>query len=257
MKILVIALSGIGDALMFTPALKIIKQKYPDAVIDALLAAAGPDGTVMVPTHSWDSINLDSPVFDARETPSCVGAVTNAFLARRGALRSLHPTHSCAGMGRRAGEFLSEHKTDLTPCGPHSPYARLMELGGKIAFLGTGLSCNTTLHALEELLCVPYLFEGFHDLYSIDRDGRKHHVPSMRHSWGFPRRFGELGPLMQEYGVIRAARAGAAIVEVVDAPGMKELFAPLVAEDRFFLLAEEAARKARKWYDVRPQAPRR
>ncbi|MBU1422564.1 MAG: glycosyltransferase family 9 protein, partial [Bacteroidetes bacterium] len=35
-KILVIALSGIGDALMFTPALKLLKQKYPDADIHLL-----------------------------------------------------------------------------------------------------------------------------------------------------------------------------------------------------------------------------
>ena len=41
MRILVLALSGIGDALMFTPSLKIIKQKNPDAVIDALVMFRG------------------------------------------------------------------------------------------------------------------------------------------------------------------------------------------------------------------------
>lgn len=37
MKILVIALSGIGDALMFTPALKLLKKSSPDSSIDALV----------------------------------------------------------------------------------------------------------------------------------------------------------------------------------------------------------------------------
>ncbi len=37
MKILIIALSGIGDALMFTPALKLLRSAYPDAVIDAFV----------------------------------------------------------------------------------------------------------------------------------------------------------------------------------------------------------------------------
>ncbi|MCK7529137.1 MAG: hypothetical protein MZV64_72070 [Ignavibacteriales bacterium] len=37
MKILVIALSGIGDALMFTPALKLLRKNLPDAEIDALV----------------------------------------------------------------------------------------------------------------------------------------------------------------------------------------------------------------------------
>jgi heptosyltransferase II len=41
MKILIIALSGIGDALMFTPALKLLKENYPDAQVDALVMFKG------------------------------------------------------------------------------------------------------------------------------------------------------------------------------------------------------------------------
>ena len=41
MKILVIALSGIGDALMFTPALKLISKAEPDSEIDALVMLKG------------------------------------------------------------------------------------------------------------------------------------------------------------------------------------------------------------------------
>jgi heptosyltransferase-2 len=41
MKILVLALSGIGDALMFTPSIKLMKDKLPDAQIDALVMYGG------------------------------------------------------------------------------------------------------------------------------------------------------------------------------------------------------------------------
>jgi heptosyltransferase II len=41
MKILVIALSGIGDALMFTPALKLLRKNLPNAKIDALVMYRG------------------------------------------------------------------------------------------------------------------------------------------------------------------------------------------------------------------------
>ena len=41
MKILVLALSGIGDALMFTPALKLLRQSLPSAQIDALVMYQG------------------------------------------------------------------------------------------------------------------------------------------------------------------------------------------------------------------------
>jgi len=37
MKILILALSGIGDALMFTPALKLLKKELPDSTIDILV----------------------------------------------------------------------------------------------------------------------------------------------------------------------------------------------------------------------------
>jgi heptosyltransferase II len=41
LRILIIALSGIGDALMFTPALKALKESYPGSQIDALVMFKG------------------------------------------------------------------------------------------------------------------------------------------------------------------------------------------------------------------------
>ncbi|MGA8265257.1 MAG: glycosyltransferase family 9 protein, partial [Ignavibacteriaceae bacterium] len=41
MKILVIALSGIGDALIFTPAVKLLRKALPDAQIDLLTMLKG------------------------------------------------------------------------------------------------------------------------------------------------------------------------------------------------------------------------
>lgn len=41
MKILILALSGIGDALMFTPALKLLRQSMPSAQMDALVMYKG------------------------------------------------------------------------------------------------------------------------------------------------------------------------------------------------------------------------
>jgi len=41
MKILILALSGIGDALMFTPALKLLRQSLPSSQIDALVMFKG------------------------------------------------------------------------------------------------------------------------------------------------------------------------------------------------------------------------
>lgn len=41
MRILILALSGIGDALMFTPSISMLRQYYPDAEIEALVMFKG------------------------------------------------------------------------------------------------------------------------------------------------------------------------------------------------------------------------
>ena len=40
-RILILALSGIGDALMFTPALRLLRDTYPDTQIDVLTMFKG------------------------------------------------------------------------------------------------------------------------------------------------------------------------------------------------------------------------
>ena len=69
-----------------------------DTVLDAWIEYFG-HGLLLLPTHTWKNINADSPVFNSKETPSCVGLLTNMFLKRDGVIRSLHPTHSMAGIG--------------------------------------------------------------------------------------------------------------------------------------------------------------
>ncbi|MEZ4833790.1 MAG: AAC(3) family N-acetyltransferase [Caldilineaceae bacterium] len=80
--------------------------------------------------------------------PSCVGFLPSTSTCA-GTLRSLH--HPLGVRRRRAGVVLvgrSPQKT--TPCGPHSPFHKLLHHGGKILMLGCGLKPNTTMHALEE-----------------------------------------------------------------------------------------------------------
>ncbi len=121
-----------------------------ESVIRALLAALGPDGTLLTPALSFASVGRDRPIFDARQTPSCVGALSEAFRTRPGTLRSVHPTHSVCGAGCLAGELLGDHERDTTPVGPHSPFARLPAVHGQILFLGCGLRPNTSMHGVEE-----------------------------------------------------------------------------------------------------------
>ena len=130
----------------------------PETVIQGLVKTLGDAGTLLLPSLTYETVTRQKPVFDIRSTPSCVGAITEYFRTRPGTLRSLHPTHSVCAVGHRAEELLAEHALDSTPCGTHSPFRLLPEVRGQILMLGCGLRPNTSMHAIEELVIPPYLF---------------------------------------------------------------------------------------------------
>jgi hypothetical protein len=155
----------------------------------------------------------------------------------------------------RNSETAAAVSAQVPPCGRKSPYQRLLSRRapvagrGKIIFLGVDLRVNTTFHALEEIACLPWLFDRFEILYTVDYDGRKRPVPSRRHSANMPRDFAKMEWVLTGRGVVQKGRIGAAPVRVVDAPGMERVVVPMLAEDPFLLLAPEAAERERRRYE--------
>lgn len=117
-----------------------------DTVIEALLEAIGPDGTLAMPalSCSW----LGRPPFDPKTTPSRVGAITEAFRRRPGVLRSPHPTHSVAAFGPNAAAIVRDHTPDRPVFGDEGAFGRLYALDAWILML-CKLSSNTCLHMAE------------------------------------------------------------------------------------------------------------
>ena len=113
------------------------------------------EGLLLLPTHTWKTVNESHPVFDSQKEPSCVGILTNLFMKREGVVRSLHPTHSMAGFGKHAAEYLAGEEYHNTPCTPGGCYDRLKDAGGKILLVGVGHERNTYIHSVEEVLNVP------------------------------------------------------------------------------------------------------
>ena len=113
------------------------------------------NGLLLLPTHTWKTVNADNPVYNPYTTPSCVGLLTNMFMKREGVIRSLHPTHSMAGYGKNAAEYLAGEEYNNTPCTPGGCYDRLKEVGGKVLLVGVGHERNTYIHSVEEVLNVP------------------------------------------------------------------------------------------------------
>lgn len=133
-------------------------QGGAETVIQGLLHAVGPGGTLLLPALSYEYVTSRNPVFDVRRTASCVGLIPEAFRTRPSTMRSIHPTHSVCAYGGYAQEMLADHVLDTTPVGPHSPFRKLRDLKGQILMLGCGLEPNTSMHGIEELAPPPYLF---------------------------------------------------------------------------------------------------
>lgn len=137
------------------------------AVVLALEEALGPDGTLVMPSQSWqlcdpaylgdarvpeaawDVVRATLPPYDPQWTPTrTMGSVVEALRTRPGTLRSAHPHRSFVARGPRAAEVLARHDLD-DPVGEGSPLAAVHRADGDVLLLGVGHDKNTSLHLAE------------------------------------------------------------------------------------------------------------
>lgn len=178
-------------------------QGGPADVVRTLQQVVGPGGTLLMPTVPFRrtavEYALSDPVFDARRTVSRMGLVTETFRRSPDVLRSMHPTHSVAAWGSRAGAMIAGHERTPTPCGRLTPYGRLLECDGRILLAGvpanTMTFCYFVAEELEPRLSFPVLTEEKYPLRWKDEDGRMQvsHVRLFS-----PRLDHDLGPLVGE-----------------------------------------------------------
>jgi aminoglycoside 3-N-acetyltransferase len=139
----------------------------PVSVIKALIEVLGPDGTLIMPSHSgdlsdpaawrnppvpaaWVQLIRDTmPAYDPAWTPTRqMGCVAELFRTLPNVRRSMHPAESFAGHGPQAGSIIESHA--LAYClGETSPLARLYDLDGHVLLLGVGYENNTSFHLAE------------------------------------------------------------------------------------------------------------
>lgn len=135
------------------------------AVLAALREAVGPDGTLAMPTQSWQlcdpafleqtpsswwpTIREHLPLYDPAITPSqTMGAIAELFHTTPGAHRSPHPHRSITASGPQAARITATHPLEA-PVGEESPLAALVELDAQVLLLGVSAAKMTALHLAE------------------------------------------------------------------------------------------------------------
>ncbi|NMB26146.1 MAG: AAC(3) family N-acetyltransferase [Firmicutes bacterium] len=209
-----------------------------DAVIDALLEVVGEEGIVLVPTLTGTEHDgpAQPPVFDVRHSPCWTGRIPAVFMEHSEAKRSLHPTHSVAGIGYGVDFLLAGHADCVTPCGLHSPYYRLAEWGGHILLIGVGQGSNTTLHTCEELAEVPYhLQKQPTEAVIIDHMGNEHTKSMYLHDWGTPRQFERIDNELISRGIMKIGQVGASTLRLIRSMDMIRWLVEVLQEEPRYL----------------------
>jgi aminoglycoside 3-N-acetyltransferase len=78
-----------------------------------------------------------------------MGILTELLRRRSGVVRSLSPTHALVAIGAHARELLENHEACLYPCGPGSPFERMLEADAKMLFFDLPFLGFTFVHYIE------------------------------------------------------------------------------------------------------------
>ncbi|MFL1676323.1 AAC(3) family N-acetyltransferase [Paenibacillus dendritiformis] len=196
----------------------------PDTVLDAL-SAYMEEGLLVLPTHTWANINADNPRFDVENTPVCIGMLPERFRKRPGVIRSWHPTHSVAALGRDAAAFTAGDERFDTPCARGSAWGKLLDRQATIMLVGVDLRRNTFIHGIEEWLDIPGRMTAEREqLYTVLPDGTVISVPSRRHcGLNWSEHFWKVDDVLREEGAMTLGRFGDAEVRICDTVRMTEV----------------------------------
>jgi len=203
-----------GDEVLFHSSLKSMGyvEGGAETFIKALLFVVGDSGTIIAPTLSYSFVTEENPFYNHEKTPSCVGAISEYVRTMEGAKRSIHPSHSCAAVGKNADFYVNGHEKDNTPVGENSPFYKLCQRGGKILMLGCGAGPNTSMHGVEEKAGVSYALSKYPIEQYIKVSGEEYRKAYYRHRIrqnGYRQKYERLLNVLEDYkkGVIHGAES--------------------------------------------------
>ena len=206
-------------------------------ILSAISTYMGSESLITMPAHSWHQVSKGLREFDVRTTPSCVGAISEAFRIVTSVERSLHPTHSLAALGKNSAEFLRGHEQASEPCGAGSPYHTLLLSNATVFFLGAGFDSNTSYHCVEALCKVPYLLlEEPDEFVLVDREGVRTNAIIRRHRPGVRRNLTRLLKALSAAGILKSSQIRGTPCMAFDGKDFLDFLSERLKSDVHYLL---------------------
>lgn len=135
---------------------------------DVLMELLGPQGTLVVPTHSFSICNTDTP-FDRAHTPSETGALSEFIRTQDGAVRQDHAFSSRAALGHLASAICDDCSRHAY--GDHTPFAHMLDADALFVAMAMPMArCISLVHQAEFRMGVPYRYTK-EFLHPVLRDG--------------------------------------------------------------------------------------
>ncbi|MDF2858409.1 MAG: family N-acetyltransferase [Neobacillus sp.] len=227
-----LAIDGSGTLLVHSSMKSIGEvEGGAETVLDALTEYMK-DGLLVFPTHTWSYINAENPRFHVSESPSCVGLLTELFRKRPGVVRSWHPTHSVAALGKNAREFVAGNEKFDTPCARESSWGKLLDQKATILLIGVDLRRCTYIHGVEEWVGIPDRLTDHHEqLYTVLPDKTEISVPQRRHYGHTSEKYERVEENFFINQVMYKGHFGDATVRVCDTDKMTDLLYHILKED--------------------------
>ncbi len=205
-----------------------------DGLIDAFVSYLT-DGLFLIPTHTWDNVGKEQPVYDVSATKPCIGALPTVAAFRKDGVRSLHPTHSVAAFGKRAEEFVKGEEKATSPCSAGGVWQRLYDEDAKILLIGVGLDRNTYIHAVDEMIDLPGRLADPISLTVIDRNGKKYSLFYRKHGRTGSEFFENYRAPLEKFGALKNDTLGNARVGICCAARTAEIIKILWANAEYDL----------------------
>ncbi len=245
--LLSIGMSRGGTVLVHADA--IVAAQFPpmpaeqrlDLLIEAIEAAIGASGTLVIPTFSY-SFTKGEP-FDILCTPSAVGMVSERFRTLPGVCRSPDPIFSFACRGPLARELCA---IPVKECfGPDSVFAALHRLNAHIVDLGCSMNRGGTfVHYVETAHGVDYRYKKVFSGTIILPNRERYECSVVYNVRDLTRKsegdFGRLQKRLADDGKLRTADVGRSRIMAVSANDIFDAAWKMLDEDPVSLIAEGA-----------------